>query len=48
MEFVKGVVRGSKKCIAEAMGKHNSKLTKEELEELEELTNCELKFLIYS
>lgn len=41
VEFVKGVLRVPKKCISEAMGKHNSKLTKEELEELVELTNCE-------
>lgn len=45
MEFVKSVLKGPKRCIFEIMGKHNSKLTKEELEELEELTNFNAKQL---
>ncbi|GFY41722.1 hypothetical protein TNIN_4941 [Trichonephila inaurata madagascariensis] len=43
VEFIRGVLRVPKKCPAEGMGKHNSKLTREELEELEEMTNCKLK-----
>ncbi|GBN18395.1 hypothetical protein AVEN_51228-1 [Araneus ventricosus] len=42
VEFIRGVLGVSKRCPVEAgMGKHNSKLTREELEELEEMTNCE-------
>ncbi|GFT06511.1 hypothetical protein TNCV_3356361 [Trichonephila clavipes] len=43
VEFIRGVLRVPKKCPAEGMGKHNSKLTREELEELEEMTNCKWK-----
>ncbi|KAG8192597.1 hypothetical protein JTE90_015230 [Oedothorax gibbosus] len=44
VEFIRGVLRVPKKCPVEGMGKHNSKLTKDELEELEELTNCEFQY----